>query len=52
MVANAEQVVVTLSDGSDLPARVLGEDPLTDIAILKVDRKDLTPITPAAAPIS
>ncbi len=28
VVANAERVVVTLPDGSDLPARVLGEDPL------------------------
>jgi serine protease Do len=46
VVAKAEQVVVTLSDGSDLPAKVLGEDPLTDIAILKVDRQGLTPIVP------
>ena len=38
VVARAEQVVVTLPDGSDLPAKVLGEDPLTDIAVLKVDR--------------
>jgi serine protease Do len=44
VVANAQKVVVTLSDGSDLPARVLGEDPLTDIAVLKVDRQGLTPV--------
>ena len=41
MVANAERVVVTLPDGTDLPAKVLGEDPLTDIAVLKVDRQGL-----------
>jgi len=41
VVANAERVVVTLGDGSDVPARVLGEDPLTDIAVLKVDRSGL-----------
>jgi len=41
VVANAERVVVTLPDGSDLPATVMGEDPLTDIAVLKVDRDNL-----------
>jgi S1-C subfamily serine protease len=34
VVANAERVVVTLADGTDSPATVLGEDPLTDIAVL------------------
>jgi serine protease Do len=32
VVAGAERVVVTLADGTDSPATVLGEDPLTDIA--------------------
>ena len=41
VVADAEKVVVTLSDGTDLPATVLGEDPVTDIAVLKVDRANL-----------
>ncbi len=41
VVSNAERVVVTLPDGSDLPAKVLGEDPLTDIAVLKVERQSL-----------
>ena len=46
VVANATRVVVTLADGTDLPARVLGEDPLTDIAVLKVDRQALPTATP------
>jgi len=46
VVANAQKVVVTLPDGTDLPARVLGEDPLTDIAVLRVDRLGLPTVTP------
>jgi serine protease Do len=46
VVANAEKVVVTLSDGSDVTAKVLGEDPLTDIAVLRADRQGLTPVVP------
>src|SRR5260370_35306210 len=34
-----------MRDGRDFAARVLGEDPLTDIAILKLDAADL-PTTP------
>lgn len=41
VVSNADRVVVTLPDGSDLPASVMGEDPLTDIAVLKVARENL-----------
>jgi serine protease Do len=33
----AEQIVVTTREGKDFPAKILGEDPLTDIAVLKVD---------------
>ena len=41
VVANAQRVVVTLADGSDLTATVLGEDPVTDIAVLRVKRDGL-----------
>ena len=41
VVAGAEKVVVTLPDGRDLPGRVLGEDPITDIAVVKVDQTGL-----------
>jgi serine protease Do len=41
VVSSAERVVVTLPDGSDLPATVLGEDPLTDIAVLQINRENL-----------
>lgn len=45
VVNSAEKVVVTLADGSELPAQVLGEDPTTDIAVLKVERGNL-PVAP------
>jgi serine protease Do len=37
----AEQIVVTTRDGRDFPAKVQGEDPLTDIAVLKLDGTSL-----------
>src|SRR5207237_837904 len=43
----AEQIVVTARDGRDFPAKVLGEDPLTDIAVLKIDGASL-PVAPLA----
>ena len=45
VVANADRVVVTLADGSDVPAKVLGEDPLTDIAVLQVERRGLPTVS-------
>jgi len=45
VVANAQRVVVTLADGSDLTATVLGEDPVTDIAVLRVKRDGLPTVT-------
>ena len=41
VVAEAQQVTVTLPDGTDVEGRVLGEDPLTDIAVIKLDRTGL-----------
>jgi serine protease Do len=45
VVGNAERVVVTLADGTDLPAKVLGEDALTDIAVLQVQHQGLPTVS-------
>ncbi|HKV74499.1 MAG TPA: trypsin-like peptidase domain-containing protein [Gemmatimonadales bacterium] len=45
VVAGADSIVVTLRDGTDLHADLLGEDPVTDIAVLRVARKGLAVAT-------
>jgi Do/DeqQ family serine protease len=37
VVKDADQIVVRLSHGSDVPARVVGSDPKTDLAVLKIN---------------
>src|SRR5438046_9490204 len=37
----AGQIVVTTREGTDYPAKLLGEDPLTDIAVLKINATGL-----------
>ncbi len=37
VIRNATRIVVSFSDGRTLVARVIGADPLTDVAVLKVD---------------
>ena len=43
VIANAEQITVTLSDDTSLQAKVIGRDPVTDLAVLKVDAKNPLP---------
>ena len=45
VVRNAKQVTVKLSDRREFAARVLGSDASTDIAVLKVDAKNLPTVT-------
>ncbi|WP_433682950.1 trypsin-like peptidase domain-containing protein [Nocardia sp. CA-119907] len=40
--SNRAAIQVTFSDGSRVPAHIVGRDPKTDLAVLKVDVKNLT----------
>ena len=42
VVADAEKIDVRLKDGRRFPAKVVGTDDKTDIAVIKIDAKDLT----------
>lgn len=41
VIADADDVEVTLNDNRSFKARVVGTDPTTDLAVIKVDAKDL-----------
>ncbi|MBL6751648.1 MAG: Do family serine endopeptidase [Nevskia sp.] len=46
VVHNAQRVSVKLQDHREFKARVLGVDPVTDIAVLKIDAHDLPVVRP------
>jgi serine protease Do len=45
VVEGADTVTVALTDGREFEAKVVGRDPQTDIAVIKVDAKDLPSVT-------
>jgi serine protease Do len=45
VVDGADTVTVALTDGREFTAKVVGRDPQTDVAVIKVDAKDLPAIT-------
>ena len=47
VVDSADEVKVTLQDGREFTAKVIGRDPKSDIAVIKIDAKDL-PVVPMA----
>ena len=45
VIANAIQITVTLRDGRQVEAEIVGADPETDIAVLKMNAENLTALT-------
>ena len=45
VTGGASEIVVTTRDGTDYPAKLLGEDPFTDIAVLQIEGGGL-PVAP------
>ena len=45
VIANAIQITVTLRDGRQVEAEIVGSDPETDIAVLKMTAENLTALT-------
>ena len=41
VVANADRVTVTMLDNRRFPAKVIGRDPTTDVAVIKIEAEDL-----------
>ena len=44
VIANADQITVKLRDGRELQAEMVGSDPDTDVAVIKIPPKNLTAI--------
>jgi serine protease Do len=46
VVGEADKIVVSFTDGTELPAKIIGTDELTDIAVIKVDADHRLPAVP------
>lgn len=44
VIENTDKLFVTLNDNEEFPATVVGADPSTDIALIKINAKNLKPI--------
>ncbi len=49
VINNADEVTVLLWDGTELKAQIIGQDPGTDVALIKVDPKDYGDALPTLA---
>ena len=45
VIAKAQEITVTLRDGRELPATLVGSDPEADVAVVRVEAEGLTAVT-------
>ena len=45
VIEGASSIIVRTNDGSEYPAQLIGTDPQTDLAVIKVEASNLTPAT-------
>lgn len=45
IVESQGEIMVTMPDGAEYPAKVVGADPAADVAVLKIEAKGLMPMT-------
>ena len=46
VIEEADEITINFSDGTKLPAELIGRDPKTDLAVLKVESKKRLPFVP------
>jgi S1-C subfamily serine protease len=51
-LAEDEEFTVTLPGGDTVAAQLAGRDPTTDVALLRIDRSDLRPVSLVESPVS
>jgi serine protease Do len=49
VVSTADKMTVTLNDGRQFPARLIGRDAVSDVAVIKIDAPNLVPVTLGAS---
>ena len=45
VIENADRIIIMFADGSDARAEIVGSDASSDLAVLKIDADDLSPLT-------
>ena len=44
VIDNADEIIVVMSDNREYSADLIGKDELTDVAVIKIEAEDLTPV--------